>query len=387
MGFIDTLHHHWKKLAIIGVLAVVGICIAIGLAVSKDVEQPADAEVSEGGNFGAQKGHDKGSSSSENVGSGSIVSNGVEVPAKLRPFNKEHVMPNFFAREVDPETGELTPPDSAYRGGYVIFVLNQHSGGQIMKLCMERLSANDDVLLLTANNYAEKVKEIKDNKKISHKFVAGDMTLGICDFVPDSKCSYFTVFSSAAERMLLSYVTWCQSDRARCEETTLPEFAKRHGNYFLKQLMQTYTSNTGESNLDEAMKGIEEKTLNMALSGMSAWFAGICTTANIDECFLTLQHLYGLPFHDTCGGEHLGSLRTEVTSKSSPSDEFMDIFKAQVAGGATEKAITFHNLMNILRQQIDTDTDLKPCMHADEMISIKAKEMFESENEGRRRRG
>ncbi|XP_070562999.1 uncharacterized protein [Ptychodera flava] len=187
MPLTDVLQRHWKKLALLGLVVAIGICVAIGLAVSNDVEQPEDEQAPEGGNPGAQIGNGP----PPNSGSGKVeIIGGVRVPPKLREFNKEKTVPNFFERTRDPATGELTPPDSHYRGGTAVFLQNQNSGGQLMKLCMNKIFKDKQSSLQPTIVTKDSFDSFYDNLKQKDantipKTVVGDCVLGTCEYTPE----------------------------------------------------------------------------------------------------------------------------------------------------------------------------------------------------------
>ncbi|XP_071839050.1 uncharacterized protein [Apostichopus japonicus] len=274
----------------------------------------------------------------------------------------------------------LYPNSSApYRESILAFLHNPKSAGTSMKNCLLSITTelNKPTPTVLAVDTAHDVKVSRLNGFTApSEYFMGEAVMGICDFVEDRPCSYFTVMREPYER-IVSHYYFCKGGGEGWPpcDNTLEEFTLSLCSLFFRQ-MTMHLPCERESNETNSpwlckdhvvtidhFKTIEkerEATLQYVLSNIDKIFAVIGLTEEFETSLKLFENIFGEPF-EMCQSEH------------SNSGLYMDGDDIQDKKGDRDR------IQREAKESLMQNEEIQKCLHEDVMIYERVKEIFDEQ--------
>ncbi|XP_063960720.1 uncharacterized protein LOC135155496 [Lytechinus pictus] len=237
-------------------------------------------------------------------------------------------LPNYFLH------GSPEADGDEYRLGNVAFLHNVKSGGSTLKTIITNLGRKYNIkqVLIDSNTKRSIFKHYEiDGRTPSQTIFVGPCTLGICEYLKNRPCSYFSMVREPVSRLVSSYL-FCKQNGTQCNQSSvnvsldawalswgsflfrslimhfqryipLKAAANRFQNWsadfrlFAKGLQQKYPNLVTSNALQYSMTPSERRALlDHCLANLENWFAVIGLTEEFDTSLELFQEVYKLPF-------------------------------------------------------------------------------------------
>ncbi|XP_071508043.1 uncharacterized protein [Diadema antillarum] len=309
-----------------------------------------------------------------------------------------NTLPNYFTMRDD-----FRADDPRYKEGALVYSHLNKAAGTTTKRCLRMISSKTvrslGPVMDSSGRSNMQVRLARDKNR--YKILMGGYAFGICDFMTNSTCSYFTILRDPYERVISSY-TYCR--RAGMDQTcralgpwdaSLKEWAIHQGSYFFRQLLLKPWFCTANSrgnarygdlsgvphspgaSFNSAPCWFKEKVilkqslsesdmdllLRYSVGHLEDWFSMIGITDEYDLSLAMLERVYDLPFRKTCSGD-----------KSNTSD-----YKNLSENKRNTSDTTLPDMVSQLKAELQADPEVRAALHADIALYDKALDIFARE--------
>ncbi|XP_071854338.1 uncharacterized protein [Apostichopus japonicus] len=258
------------------------------------------------------------------------------------------------------------------------FLHNPKSGGTTIKECMKKISKTqhkNKPILLSSDKVIQVVTNLKNGVAEVNDHYMGDMALGICDFVGERPCAYFTVLRDPFERSVSHYYFCKEGGEAihSCNGS-LEEFTLSVCSSFYLQMTCRLLCERGnqgdEENTDWQCKRVRvagtkqfsnetnQSALQYILGNLDKLFAVVGITEDFKTTLQLFEDTFGKPFYKTCYDFHNNAGR-------------------YINGGNNITARRKNKIRESEIKRLRGNEKVRQCLHEDTVIYEKVKEIFE----------
>ncbi|XP_077988556.1 uncharacterized protein LOC144443058 [Glandiceps talaboti] len=305
---------------------------------------------------------------------------------------------NFYTR-TDNDTA-----DEQYRDSRLVFLHHNKAAGTTVKTCLTSVAAKQALRIgpVMASNtrvgFQSSVASKKGRYQTTRIFMGG-YSFGVCDDLESDKpCSYFTFLRNPYERVISSF-EYCKRARSdqlcsvlNANEVTINEWARHQGSFFFRQVLfkPEFCKKNYDHNMDLdsephdskwsirnklsvscwfreklILKNITSQTerdliSEYILKNLENWFAVIGIAEEYEFSMQLLEHTFGLPFIQHCGGMKKNYHEYQQTNKTD------------------SKSST---VVDKLKEQLMEDDTVNEALRYDLQIYKKATEIFEKQKQ------
>ncbi|XP_070556604.1 uncharacterized protein [Ptychodera flava] len=288
-------------------------------------------------------------------------------------IQRRKCLPNFYTNRrrrssnVGPEES-MWPPTDYYKNGTVVFLHHHKAAGSSVRQCISDMKPLISLKTVSHESYSGIFKSLRSNDTFIFKVYVGGYTFGLCDFVSDRPCSYFTLLRDPYERVISAY-EYCRmytSDHIcwgkKATASSLQDWVKYHKSFFFYQLLFRPEFCQPTSNIEARPLGqVHQKVLpcwyiqqalidsevnddakrimlDYILANLENWFAVIGLTDEYEMSLRLLENAFSLPFN-RC---HSMNLKGNITKSLTERD--ISKYKEDLMSDASINNILYYDL-------------------------------------------